>query len=58
MVCEDFADWYTIYVLILHIPEDTFWYADIALLFAVAADYSAYKAYQRDSLERELERRS
>lgn len=58
MVCEDVSDWYTLLVLMLHIKEDTFWHADLAFLFTVAANYNAYKAYQRESLVRELERRS
>lgn len=38
----DVEDRYAYYVMILGIPEDLFWYADVAFVEAVAADKGAY----------------
>lgn len=45
------------YVLILKIPEDIFWYADLSFLLGVAEDKAAYDAWLDYAIEKESERR-
>lgn len=53
---EDIEDYYTYYVLILKIPEDIFWYADISFLRGVVENKSAYDGWLAYTLEREREK--
>jgi hypothetical protein len=55
-VLEDVADYYTYYVLILKIPEDIFWYADISFLIDVVEDKAAYDGWLDYQLKREREK--
>lgn len=54
-VLEDVEDYYTYYVLILEIPEDVFWYADISFLLGVVENKTAYDGWLSYVLERERE---
>lgn len=48
---ESVADCYMLYVCIAEIPEDVFWYCDIGLVKAIAANKQAYERWlnwQRD----------
>ena len=47
---EDIADAYAYYVLILGIPEETFWDADVWFVRAVAADKAAYDLWFADAM--------
>lgn len=53
---EEVADWYTLFVLAHHIPEETFWFADLSFLFEVAANWTAFQEHQAYLMERERER--
>lgn len=37
----EIEDFYTLYVIIMGVPEDTFWYSDIGLVKTVAANKQA-----------------
>ncbi len=50
---EDIEDYYTYYVLILKIPEDIFWYADISFLLGVVENKAAYDGWVDYMIERE-----
>lgn len=50
---EDIEDYYTYYVLILKIPEDIFWYADISFLLGVVENKAAYDGWLDYMIERE-----
>lgn len=56
-VLEDVEDYYTYYVLILEIPEDIFWYADIPFLLGVVENKVAYDGWLNYVLEREREKK-
>ena len=53
---EDLEDAYTYYVLILGIPEDIFWYADISFLVGVVDNKMAYDGWLNYMRDRESER--
>lgn len=53
---EDVEDYYTYYVLILGIPEDIFWYADISFLLGVVENKSAYDGWRNYILQRERDK--
>ena len=53
---EDIEDYYTYYVLVLNIPEDIFWYADISFLRGVVENKSAYDGWLNYTLQREREK--
>ena len=53
---EDIEDYYTYYVLILKIPEDIFWYADISFLLGVVENKSAYDGWLYHILQRDREK--
>lgn len=50
-------DAYAYYVVILGLPEDTFWHADAPFVEAVAQDKAAYEAWYANELRRKSERR-
>lgn len=50
---EDIEDYYTYYVLILKIPEDIFWYADISFLLGVVENKAAYDGWLDYMIKRE-----
>ena len=49
-------DYYTYYVLILGIPEDIFWYADLSFLLGVVENKTAYDAWLDYAIEKERKR--
>lgn len=49
---ETIEDYYTYYVMILKIPEQLFWYADISFVKNVAENKSAYDGWLSSELER------
>lgn len=49
---EDVADAYAYYVLVLEIPEETFWEADLWFVRAVAADKAAYDLWLSEAMKR------
>lgn len=52
---EDVEDYYTFYVLILNLPEELFWYSDIAFVKSIVENKTAYDAwldYEKEKLER------
>ena len=53
---EDIEDAYAYYVLILGIPEDYFWHADVASVKSVALDKSAYDAWEASEQRKQAER--
>jgi hypothetical protein len=53
---EEIEDYYTYYVLILGIPEETFWSHDLRFISRVAADKSAYDAWLNYAQRKEVER--
>jgi hypothetical protein len=53
---EDIEDCYTYYVLILKIPEDIFWFADISFLLGVVENKAAYDGWLNYMLNREREK--
>lgn len=55
-ILEDVEDYYTYYVLILKIPEDIFWYADISFLLGVVANKTAYDGWLDYVTKREREK--
>jgi hypothetical protein len=55
-ILEDIEDCYTYYVLILKIPEDIFWYADISFLLGVVENKAAYDGWLDYALKREQEK--
>jgi hypothetical protein len=55
-ILEDVEDYYTYYVLILKIPEDIFWYADISFLAGVVANKTAYDGWLEYQIKREREK--
>ena len=44
---------YTYYVLILKIPEEIFWYSDVAFVEKVAKNKEAYDGWLNYAIERE-----
>lgn len=50
---EDVADAYTYYVLILGIPEETFWDADLWFVRAIAADKAAYDLWYAQAISKD-----
>ena len=48
---EDIEDFYTLYVLILGIPEDVFWNADVSFVMSVAENKRAYDAWLNGAME-------
>lgn len=54
---EDLEDYYTYYVLILGIPENTFWSNNLNFLSAVAADKAAYDGWMNYAIKKAGERR-
>lgn len=50
---EDVEDYYTFYVLILEVPEDIFWYADISFVEGVVSNKTAYDNWLGYVQERE-----
>ena len=54
---EDVEDYYTFYVLILGIPEDIFWFADISFVMSVVENKQAYDGWRSYVEEREMTRR-
>lgn len=55
---EDVEDCYTYYVMILEVPEDVFWYADVAFVDAVVANKAAFDAWQNYEMQRERRKRA
>ena len=55
-ILEDIEDYYTYYVLILKIPEDIFWYADISFLLGVVENKAAYDGWLDYMIKREREK--
>lgn len=55
---EDIEDYYTYYVMILEIPEDIFWNADVSFVRDVAANKSAYDGWLGYVKEREMRSKS
>lgn len=55
-ILEDVEDYYTYYVLILKIPEDIFWYADISFLLGVVENKTAYDGWLDYVLKRDREK--
>lgn len=53
---EDVEDAYTYYVLLLGIPEDVFWDADISFLRGVVDNKSAFDGWQNYVRYKERER--
>ena len=53
---EDVEDYYTFYVLILHIPEDVFWFADISFVMSVVENKQAYDGWKNYVEQREFEK--
>lgn len=53
---EDVEDYYTFYVLILHIPEDVFWFADISFVMSVVENKQAYDGWRNYVEQREFEK--
>lgn len=47
------ADAYTYYVLILGIPEETFWDADLWFVREIAADKAAYDLWYAEALTKD-----
>lgn len=54
---EDIEDYYTYYVLILGIPEKTFYDSDLNFLSAVAANKAAYDGWMNYAVKKAGERR-
>ena len=55
-ILEDVEDYYTYYVLILKIPEDIFWYADISFMLGVVENKTAYDGWLDYVLKRDREK--
>ena len=55
-ILEDVEDYYTYYVLILKIPEDIFWYADISFLLGVVENKTAYDGWLDYVIKRDREK--
>lgn len=55
-ILEDIEDRYTYYVLILKIPEDIFWYADISFLLGVVENKTAYDGWLDYAIKREQDK--
>ena len=53
---EDVEDYYTFYVLILQIPEDVFWFADISFVMSVVENKQAYDGWRNYVEQREFEK--
>lgn len=53
---EDVEDYYTFYVLILGIPEDIFWFADISFVKSVVANKQAYDGWKSYVEYREMKK--
>ena len=53
---EDIDDIYTLYVLIVGVPEDVFWHADVSFVEGVVANKSAYDGWLSYATERETKR--
>ena len=53
---EDVEDYYTFYVLILGIPEDVFWFADISFVMSVVENKQAYDGWRNYVEQREFEK--
>ena len=53
---EDIEDAYTYYVLILKIPEDVFWFADLAFLRGVVDNKAAYDGWFNYTLQKEQDK--
>ena len=49
-------DYYTFYVLILQIPEDVFWFADISFVMSVVENKQAYDGWRNYVEQREFEK--
>lgn len=54
---EDLEDYYTYYVLILKIPEQTFWDSDIQFLNRIAKNKAAYDGWLSYAIKKEGERK-
>lgn len=50
---EDIADAYAYYVLILDIPEETFWDADVWFVRSVAANKAAYDRWLAEAMTKD-----
>ena len=53
----EIEDYYTFYVIIMEIPENTFWENDLRFLDAVLRNKAAYDRWLRYAIEKEGERR-
>jgi hypothetical protein len=52
---QEIEDYYTYYVQILGIGEDTFWNADYSFLTGIVENYSAYKSWENYAVEKARE---
>lgn len=54
---EDVTDAYTHYVLVLGIPESTFWDADVWFVQEAAANKAAYDQWYADALDKQMKKK-
>lgn len=48
---EEIEDYYTLYVVIMGVPEETFWFSDIGLVKAAAANKQALDKWMNKAQE-------
>lgn len=48
---SDVSDYYTMYVSIMGVPEDVFWYCDVAFVATVAKNKQAYDKWINRQME-------